>query len=110
MPPALSSAAFLRVLPGLNGFSPAAAEIMVKSEKGVAVGHPGTGKAHHRPDFFPHDGAEAVDGASRTGRFALLKGALRKAFGAVGQKLKAGGAEIRLCAVEIPAVEPDHGL
>jgi len=83
---------------------------VAKSEQGVAVRHPGSGQAHHRLDFSPHDGTEAVDGASDAGRFALLKGALREAFGAVGQKFEAGGTEIRFCAMKIPAVDPDHGL
>jgi hypothetical protein len=83
---------------------------MVECKKRVAVRHPGTGMAHHRLNFFPHDRAEAVDGTSGTGRFALLKGALSEALGAVSQKLAAVGTEIRLCAVNIPAVESDHSL
>jgi hypothetical protein len=106
MPPALSSPAFLR----LNRFTPTAIEKVAKRRKRVAVGHLGTVPAHHRLDFFPHDRAEAMDGTSGTDRFALLKGALSEASGAVSQKLEAGGTEIRLCAVKIPAVEPNHGL
>jgi hypothetical protein len=98
------------MFPRLDRFAPAAVEKVAKRKKRVAVWHPGAGPAHHRPDFFLHDRAEAMDGTSGTGRFALLKGALGEALDAVGQKLLAGGAEIRLHAVKIPAVEPDHGL
>jgi hypothetical protein len=110
MPAALSSPAFLWISPWLNRFTPAVVEKMAKREKGVVIRHPGTGLAHHRPDVFPHDGAEAMDGTPGTGCFALLKGALCEAFGAIGQEFTAGWTDIRLRAVKIPAVKPDHGF
>jgi len=83
MPPALSSPAFRRIFLWLDRFTPAAVENVAKREKRVAVRHPGTGPAHHRLDFFPHDGAEAMGRTSGTCRFALLKGALSEALDAV---------------------------
>ena len=48
---------------------------MADGQKGVMPDHSGTGKAHNRPDFFPHLRFVTMDPAIAAGRLSLLEGA-----------------------------------
>ncbi len=66
--------------------------------------------AHDGPDLLPHLGPVAVDGAVGAGGFLRPEGAFVESFYGVGKKPRAIGAQFALCAVAIPAEDPDHGL
>lgn len=82
--------------------------IVSPREDGVAVEHAGTGVAHHLSDLLPHGRFVAVDGARRTFRFVVAKGALFEAAGRVVAKLAALRAEAFLRSVAAAAEDLDH--
>jgi len=77
-------------------------------EDGVAVEHPGTGVAHHRPDPLPHGRFVAMDGACGALGLVVAEGALCEAFAGVVAKLAALRAEAFLRAVAAAAEDLDH--